>query len=318
MNNSNHISIIIPTLNRQNDLFKCLQSISKNSLLPYEVLIIEQGNFKKTKNLISIFPNLNIKVYFLNVKSLTAARNFGVKKSKGNIIIFFDDDVTIDKNYFKLTLEYFKKSPNIYGITGIDLLNNKKSNLFLKFIGLIFNISSFSNKNIVLNSGQNILSLNLTKEEYVEWLSGCNMVYKRDVFENDVFFNENFIRWCFGEDVMFSYQIYKKYGPKSLLYSPKLKIKHFQSPENRLTNEKLIKMKVIYRFIFWKKEIYNNNFLIFLIYIWSQLGLIFLEVLSKRSFKPIFYYIESYIYLIKNFKKIENYKKDYNSFIIGV
>jgi glycosyltransferase involved in cell wall biosynthesis len=42
LNNTMKVSIIIPTLNRQNDLKNCLKSLENNTIRPNEVILIEQ------------------------------------------------------------------------------------------------------------------------------------------------------------------------------------------------------------------------------------------------------------------------------------
>ena len=86
------------------------------------------------------------------------------------------------------------------------------------------------------------------------------MIIKKEVFKNGLKFNNNFIKWSYGEDLMLSYQIYIKYGKGSLMYFPDLKFKHFAIPISRIKNKEYLKMKILYRYIFWKSEKYKKNF----------------------------------------------------------
>ena len=42
-----NISVIIPTVGRELDLIKAIQSIERNSIKPFEILIIDQGDIKQ-------------------------------------------------------------------------------------------------------------------------------------------------------------------------------------------------------------------------------------------------------------------------------
>ena len=69
------ISIIIPTLNRKNDLEKTLISISKCDNLPFEVIIIDQSDNEETKDFCDSFEKLNIRYFYTDIKSSALARN---------------------------------------------------------------------------------------------------------------------------------------------------------------------------------------------------------------------------------------------------
>ena len=112
MYNLQDISVIIPTYNRVKDL-----NVTLNSIKPFlsqikEILIIDQSSDNKTKELIRVLKNKKLKYFYSNISSLTRARNFGVSKvSKGSkIICFFDDDVTLGKNYFYNILKVLNKN----------------------------------------------------------------------------------------------------------------------------------------------------------------------------------------------------------------
>ena len=57
-------SVIIPTLNRKNDLEKTIISISECNTLPFEVIIIDQSDEEETKEFCNNFKWLNIKYFY--------------------------------------------------------------------------------------------------------------------------------------------------------------------------------------------------------------------------------------------------------------
>lgn len=98
-----NISVIIPTLNRLADLKKTLDSIYRNNYIPNEVIVIDQSEASNFHYL-SSYPNL---IYQrVDFKSLTKARNCGLRIAKNEIIIFCDDDVEVINPTFELI---FKK-----------------------------------------------------------------------------------------------------------------------------------------------------------------------------------------------------------------
>lgn len=80
------ISIIIPTYRRQESLRKLLRSLEADKRHYLEIIVVFQGE-RNTKRL------RNVKVVYLDIPSTTHAMNVGVRKAKGDLILFLDDDV---------------------------------------------------------------------------------------------------------------------------------------------------------------------------------------------------------------------------------
>lgn len=310
-------SIIIPTLNRQKDLNNCLNSILNNSVKPDEIILIEQWNLKKTKNIIENFKwKLNIKLLFSDIKSWSIARNKWINKANWEYLFFIDDDTTFDYNFIEYATSYLNKNKEVMWITWKDMMTQVKPNIFWMIVGFIFNISTIKESWKILNSWHNTIIYYSNKVENIEAIPWCCMILRKKSLSNSKF-NHNFIKRSFWEDMEFSYKIYKKYWKWSLKYLPKLKFYHHKSVISRLKNDSLIKMKIIYRYIFWKNEVYNNKSINLICYIWSQIWLLLLEIFYKKNFNHIQISFKSYNFLIKNYKKIDNNNIDYNKFIIN-
>ena len=93
------ISVVIPTLNTRPQFLKeALNSIEKQSYLPSEVIIVNNG----IEDLKLPETSLNIRQFKIVFKSGVAqARNFGASMSKGNYIAFLDDDDLWGQDYLK-------------------------------------------------------------------------------------------------------------------------------------------------------------------------------------------------------------------------
>ena len=78
----------------------------------------------KNKILLKIFKNLRIK-YIKSKVGLSLARNKGIYSSKGDFLIFLDDDITVENTFFKKIKELLnKKSYNVIAYSVED--ENKK------------------------------------------------------------------------------------------------------------------------------------------------------------------------------------------------
>jgi len=297
-----NISVIIPTVGRESDLIEVIQSIEENVIKPFEILIIDQGDIKQ-KKLINF--NLNLKLIKINKKSIAQARNIGIELAKGDIVSFLDDDVILKKNYFKEILESFKKYKKVMIVQGkiINYQNKRKNDIFW---GLFLGPGSVKKSNYIrLTNFENISYKSHTdSEQYCMWASGGNMNVRKKVFNYEKF-DSKLIRYSSGEDVDFSYRVYKRFGINSILFQPKARLVHKTTPSGRLARYNFMFMRRVHKIYFTYKH--NNNIKkvktieYFLKQFWYLLGCIIINIyqLFRGNYKPLFYFfsIEYQIFL---------------------
>jgi len=110
-----NVSVIIPLYNKQDDIQNCLQSIEKQTTLPDEIIIINDGSTDKSLEKVMGFKsktNLNIRIYSHNNVGPAASRNCGIKISKNDFIAFLDADDMWGKYYLKTIQRLINKFPN--------------------------------------------------------------------------------------------------------------------------------------------------------------------------------------------------------------
>ena len=315
-NSSTKTSLIIPTLNRPEDLTRCLESITKLTQGFDEIIVVEQGNMANTEAVIGQFDNLAIDLYYHPIKSAAQARNLAIEKARGDFVFIIDDDTELAKNYVKVALSYFANHPNVVGITGITGEDNYSIRGFVtKLIAQLLYFSSL--KGVILKSGVNGVCFFMYKEQTTQYLTTCHLAYRKAVFDAGFRFNQDFIRWSFNEDVMLSYQIYKHYGRGSLMHVPDFMLTHHASDEARITSASVLRMSIIYRFIFWHKEVYQKRLLNLVAYLYGQLYFV-QRLLRKTDDKGqgIKEIIATYRYILRNHQSIVTNKVDYNAYIL--
>ena len=85
------ISVIIPTFNRKKTLERAIQSVMDQSLLPFEILIIDDGSNDGTEQWVK--ENFqNIKYIYQNNHGVSSARNTGIENAHGDWVAFLDSD----------------------------------------------------------------------------------------------------------------------------------------------------------------------------------------------------------------------------------
>ena len=126
-------SVIVCTYNPVDEVFrKCLDGISNASVgeQPHETLIIDNNSFEeiKSKDYVRSFieNNKNVRIICEQKQGLTPARLRGIAESKGELIIFVDDDNYIDVDYFTASVEIFRNYPFIGAYSGQATLEYDK------------------------------------------------------------------------------------------------------------------------------------------------------------------------------------------------
>lgn len=103
------VTVVIPTLNRYEYLKDVLHDLEKQDYNNFEVIIIDQSE-PFQKGFYDDFK-LDINLIHQEEKALWLARNTAVKQSKGDLLLLFDDDSRVEKdwitNHIKC-LGYFK------------------------------------------------------------------------------------------------------------------------------------------------------------------------------------------------------------------
>lgn len=100
------VSVIIPSYNNGGFLRECLASFGDQNYPNYEVLLVDNGSTDATAQLCAEFPEVRY-LFFDRFKSSYAARNWGARHARGEVLVFFDADQTARANFLSLLLEEY-------------------------------------------------------------------------------------------------------------------------------------------------------------------------------------------------------------------
>jgi GT2 family glycosyltransferase len=122
-NISINFSLIVCTYQRCESLKRLLGSIEKQSLYPYEILIIDGSIDGKTEKFLhkNSYKNLIYHRVNENARGLTRQRNYGISKlsSESEIVCFLDDDITLDRYYFENLINTYTSYPKAIAVGGL-------------------------------------------------------------------------------------------------------------------------------------------------------------------------------------------------------
>jgi glycosyltransferase involved in cell wall biosynthesis len=109
------VTIIIPAYNYQMFLSDSLTSVLAQKYQNFELIVIDDGSTDKTKDVVAEFiaRDSRIKYFYQSNAGLSAARNLGIKNSKGEYIQFLDADDLLSDLKLSLQIEDMEKDANI-------------------------------------------------------------------------------------------------------------------------------------------------------------------------------------------------------------
>lgn len=100
------VSFIICTRNRSAALRRCLASVERAALrrgdLPMEIVVVDNGSIDGTTGVITRFAAVSgipVRMLYLAVPGLGAARNLGIEAASGALLVFTDDDCELAGDY---------------------------------------------------------------------------------------------------------------------------------------------------------------------------------------------------------------------------
>lgn len=100
------ISFVIPVLNGERDISRCLLSIRNQdvSAEEYEVLVVDNGSTDRTQDIVR---NLGFHIQVIPGVSVASLRNRGAVKARGDFLAFVDADVKLASDWLKNGLAGF-------------------------------------------------------------------------------------------------------------------------------------------------------------------------------------------------------------------
>lgn len=105
------VSVLIPTLGRYPYLHTLLAQLRQQTVQPLEILVVDQTPPGHREDLQAAFPNLPLRVLYLEQPGQCSSRNLGLKTAKGEYILFLDDDDEVPPTLIEdhlLTLSQFR------------------------------------------------------------------------------------------------------------------------------------------------------------------------------------------------------------------
>lgn len=189
-------SVVIPTLNEEKFLPNLLESLAKQTVRDFEVIVVDGMSKDKTVNVARSFAKKlpKLQVVVSPKASLPFQRNLGAKKTSGEWLIFIDADSVLYPHFFERVIQYIEEEHPSFFSTWVspDSKNPGDANIAL------FN--------------------NMVQETLIIWrrpfAPGPLTAVLRSVFDRVGGYNE---AHAYNEDVEFSMRVQKENIPLHII-----------------------------------------------------------------------------------------------------
>ena len=136
-------SVVIPTKNRSHDLALAVLSLLRQSVLPRELIVVDQSADRTSRDRIEqIYGSLppeqrqELKLCYLHqpaISGAAAARNAAMEIASREFWVFLDDDVILEPDFLERLLDTFSMESNAAGAGGVITNYGERSWLFRLF-----------------------------------------------------------------------------------------------------------------------------------------------------------------------------------------
>lgn len=274
-------SIIIPTYNRPEHLNNCLFTIS-NLDYPverFEVIIIDDGGTSDLNIIISKFKDVfNLTYVYQTHRGPSFSRNNGRQHSKGDYLVFTDDDCSPNTDWLTIFSQYFSKNPNtaLTGRTINGLSDNIYSTATQTIIDFLYKSFNFNPKSAAFATTSNLA---LSVKQFDE-ISGFDEEFPnaggedRDIIDRLIFHNFKMI-YCDKAIVFHFHRLtllrfwiqHYNYGKAAYLFAKKKAQRRAIDPLKKTTNIKLEPPMFYIQLLIYALR---QSFIIFLLAVSSQ------------------------------------------------
>ena len=206
------ILVIIPSRRRKEMLVECLNSLRRQTMLPDEVMVVENDEKSQYKKIVKTFKDLKVRLVLEKRIGKSMARNRGIKEARGEILAFLDDDCEPGSRWLEsISRSLIKGEADV--VLGESL--EKKQSLLTEAYVFQYN-RFFLAERINFTTGEVL---------YGDALNSRNFsVRKEYLTKNNIWFDHRYDRFGFVEDTDFGEQL-KRSGAR-MFYEKKAVVVH--------------------------------------------------------------------------------------------
>ncbi len=267
------IAVAVCTRGRRRECLACLDSVHAQTRPPSEVIVVEAAEDDALLGAIrDRWPaGRATRLIYARVPGggLTRQRNVAVGHLASDVILFVDDDATLDADCLEHLAEpYREDADRRLGGAQAAILERENRPAGSALFRRVFLLSrdAPTRPAVLQASGWPRYCSVPEGRMPAEVIRGTAMSYRREVFDTERF-DESFPAYALGEDCEFSYRVSRRWR---LVVEPAARAHHSPSPASRLGSRAYHRMSVVHTWQLFRR--YRRSAWRWPAYLWSRVG----------------------------------------------
>jgi len=183
------VSIIMPAYNAEKTIERAINSVLCQSYHNFELIVVNDGSADQTQTKIEKIQDKRIIIYNQDNKGLSAARNTGMERARGDIVGFIDSDDWYDKNYLSQMVRCMVLNNAEVVVCGIAGINSEK---ITKAPNEIVFERLWENSEFIATMQTGVMNSVCNKLYRVELIRRHNLSFKNFSILEDFYFNVHY------------------------------------------------------------------------------------------------------------------------------
>lgn len=248
------MSIVVVSYRRHDEIRACLRDLdAQHTTVPFEVVLVLQAYPDEVaEQIVAEFSGtLGLNTYHTERGlGVHGARNAAIARSAGEIIAFLDDDVRVPPDWVDALVSYYA-DPAVGGVGGF-VRHPGSQRLSTRVLRPVLGLSA--NRYRIDWGGFHAIpwASHPERDQDADWLSGCNMSFRRAALDEVGGFDEGYGLYGF-DDVDIGLRV-RRAGWR-LTSTRRLTVAHHPSPVNRAALPDLVREEEARRVRFVRRAI---------------------------------------------------------------
>lgn len=208
------VTIVIPNYNGKHFMEPCLSSLSKQTYKNFHILVVDNASSDGSIEYVEEnYPDIEL-IKLQKNYGFSKAVNIGIQHSRTPYVILLNNDTTVDTRYVEEMVKAIEKSPKIFSVSSkmIQMYHPE----LIDSAGDLYTLLGWG---VCRGCGRPVS--NYTKYDEIFTACAGAAIYRRSVFDEIGYFDEN--HFAYLEDIDIGYRAriygyYNMYCPTALVY----------------------------------------------------------------------------------------------------
>ncbi len=240
-------TVVLATFGRADDVRRLLSCLESQTRRPDRVVVCDDTPDDSVERLLDGYPIEHRYERNRTRPSLTRSRNLAIPHLLPGLVTFLDSDIVLEPDYLERVRDALAARPDAVGAMG--WVTDFPSGGVVKdalTAPLLITRATRSRARLLFP-----LRLHYPRRpppaQETNWLYGCNMTYRSEVFE-DHRFNDRMERYSYAEDLEMSTRVLQA-TERPYLVVPEARLHHHMNEEGRMLPLDVFRMRMVHRHV---------------------------------------------------------------------